>query len=79
MTSKVKKKILKSKESSTLVINEKSKALISKGMIVYQVGFGQSAFPVPEKIVDALKATCRKFSKEKTGKKPLTNINLVRI
>ncbi len=32
-----------------------------------------------ENLIDALKITCRKFSKEKTGKKPLTNINLVRI
>ena len=55
MTSKVKKKILKLKESSTLVINEKSKELISKGKKVYQFGFGQSPFPVPEKIVEALK------------------------
>ena len=30
-------------------------------------------------LVDALKTTCRKFTKEKTGKRPLTNINLVRI
>ena len=30
-------------------------------------------------LIDALKITCRKFTKEKTGKKPLTNINLVRI
>jgi len=29
--------------------------------------------------IDALKITCRKFTKKKTGKKPLTNINLVRI
>ena len=36
MSSKVKKKILKLKESSTLVINEKSKELISKGKKVYQ-------------------------------------------
>ena len=28
---------------------------------------------------DALKVTCRKFTKEKTGKRPITNINLVRI
>tara|TARA_A100001015_G_scaffold140715_1_gene156129 strand:- start:1439 stop:1921 length:483 start_codon:yes stop_codon:yes gene_type:complete len=55
MSSKVKKKILKLKESSTLVINEKSKELISKGKKVYQFGFGQSPFPVPEKIIDALK------------------------
>jgi len=55
MISKVKKKILKLKESSTLVINEKSKELISDGKKVYQFGFGQSPFPVPEKIVEALK------------------------
>ena len=30
-------------------------------------------------LIDALKTTCRKFTKEKTGKRPLTNINLVRI
>ena len=55
MSSKVKRKILKLKESSTLVINEKSKDLISKGKKIYQFGFGQSPFPVPEKIVEALK------------------------
>ena len=55
MSSKVKKKILKLKESSTLVINEKSKELISKGKKVYQFGFGQSPFPVPEKIVEVLR------------------------
>ena len=32
-----------------------------------------------ENLIDALKIACRKFSKEKTGKKPITNINLVRI
>ena len=30
-------------------------------------------------IVETLKKTCRKYSKEKTGKKPITNINLMRI
>ena len=30
-------------------------------------------------LIDALKIACRKFSKERTGKKPFTNINLVRI
>ena len=50
-----KKSILKLKESSTLVINEKCKELISQGKKVYQFGFGQSPFPVPEKIVTALK------------------------
>ena len=55
MSSKIKKNILKLKESSTLVINEKSKDLIKQGKKVYQFGFGQSPFPVPEKIVEALK------------------------
>jgi len=50
-----KKSILKLKQSSTLVINEKCKELISQGKKVYQFGFGQSPFPVPEKIVTALK------------------------
>ena len=30
-------------------------------------------------LIDSLKITCRKFTKEKTGKKPFTNINLVKI
>ena len=55
MSSRIKKSILKLKESSTLVINEKSKELINKGKKVYQFGFGQSPFPVPEKIVETLK------------------------
>ena len=55
MVSKVKKNILNLKESSTLVINEKSKELISQGKKVYQFGFGQSPFPVPKSIVQALK------------------------
>jgi len=50
-----KKNILKLKQSSTLVINEKCKKLINQGKKVYQFGFGQSPFPVPEKIVNALK------------------------
>ena len=56
----VKKSILKLKPSSTLVINEKSKELIDKGKKVYQFGFGQSPFPVPEKIVTALKDNAHK-------------------
>ena len=55
MSSKIKKSILKLKESSTLVINEKSKELIRQGKKVYQFGFGQSPFPVPKKIVETLK------------------------
>ena len=55
MSSNVKKKISKLKQSSTLVINEKSKELIAQGKKIYQFGFGQSPFPVPNKIVQALK------------------------
>ena len=50
-----KKNILKLKQSSTLVINEKCKNLINQGKKVYQFGFGQSPFPVPETIVNTLK------------------------
>ena len=32
-----------------------------------------------ENLIDALKISCRKYSKEKTGKKPFTNINIVQI
>ncbi len=30
-------------------------------------------------LIDALKTVCKKYSKAKTGKKPITNINLVRV
>ena len=32
-----------------------------------------------DNIIDAMKISCRKITKEITGKKPLTNINLIRI
>ena len=50
-----KKNIKSLRPSATLAINEKSKKLISQGKKVYKFGFGQSPFPVPNKIVDALK------------------------
>ena len=55
MVSKVKKNILKLKESATLAINEKSKRLIKNGKKIYRFGFGQSPFQIPEKIVETLK------------------------
>jgi aspartate aminotransferase len=60
MKNLVKKNISSLKPSSTLVINEKSKELISQGKKVYQFGFGQSPFPVPQKIVDTLKDNAHK-------------------
>ncbi len=32
-----------------------------------------------ENLIEGLKKTCRKYAKEKTGKKPVTNINVIRI
>jgi aspartate aminotransferase len=61
MTKKLIKKNLSNLEpSATLEINEKSKKLISKGKKIYRFGFGQSPFPVPEKIVSSLKKNAKK-------------------
>ena len=56
----IKKKIKNLKPSSTLAINEKSNELIKLGKRVYRFGFGQSPFPVPEKIVECLKSNAVK-------------------
>ena len=60
MTLKVKKNILKLKESSTLAINEKSNKLIQSGKKIYRFGFGQSPFQIPEKIVEELRLNASK-------------------
>ncbi|MGB9499981.1 MAG: pyridoxal phosphate-dependent aminotransferase [Dissulfuribacterales bacterium] len=41
--------------SPTLAINETSKQLESKGHTIYRMGLGQSPFPVPVPVVEALK------------------------
>jgi aspartate aminotransferase len=41
--------------SETLAINEKSKKLIEEGKRIFRFGLGQSPFPVPDIVVDALK------------------------
>ena len=41
--------------SPTLAINEKAKSLIAEGQTIFHFGFGQSPFPVPEIVVEALK------------------------
>ena len=43
------------KKSATLAINEKSRALQQAGKKIYRLGFGQSPFPVPEPVVQALR------------------------
>jgi len=41
--------------SATLAINERSNELISQGRKVYKLGLGQSPFPVPRPVVEALR------------------------
>ena len=48
---------------------------IEKTVRTYKLGSKQQE----HNLIDALKISCRKFTKEKTGKKPFTNINLVKI
>ena len=43
------------KPSSTLSINEKSKKLSADGKKIFNFGFGQSPFPIPEKVISSLK------------------------
>ena len=43
------------KQSATLAINERSAALAREGRAVFRLGLGQSPFPVPQPVVDALK------------------------
>ncbi|WP_297090719.1 aminotransferase class I/II-fold pyridoxal phosphate-dependent enzyme [uncultured Draconibacterium sp.] len=42
-------------QSATLLINERSNELIKKGETVYKLGLGQSPFPVPEIVQEALR------------------------
>ena len=43
--------------SATLAINEHSVRLQQKGKEVFRLGLGQSPFPVPEPVVEALQNT----------------------
>ena len=56
----VKKNIRSLKPSATLAINEKAKKLSQQGNKIYNFGFGQSPFPIPEKIVSTLKINADK-------------------
>ena len=56
----IKKNIRALRPSATLAINEKVKKLLQKGKKVYNFGFGQSPFPIPEKIVSVLKNNAHK-------------------
>ena len=48
------------KPSATLAINEESNRLEKSGKKIYKFGFGQSPFPIPENIVQALKNNAEK-------------------
>ena len=50
------------KQSATLAINEKSAQLIKEGRQVYRLGLGQSPFPVPQPVVDELRANAHQKS-----------------
>ncbi|HEX9654481.1 MAG TPA: hypothetical protein VGA99_12285, partial [bacterium] len=41
--------------SATLAINERSAELIRQGQKIFRMGLGQSPFPVPRPVVEALK------------------------
>ena len=56
----IKKNIRGLKPSATLAINEKAKKLLKQGNKIFNFGFGQSPFPIPEKIVSALKENADK-------------------
>lgn len=45
--------------SATLAINERSNELIAQGRTIYKLGLGQSPFPVPAVVVDALRAAAQ--------------------
>jgi aspartate aminotransferase len=44
------------KQSATLAINEKSAKLMKEGHKIYRLGLGQSPFPVPQPVLDELRA-----------------------
>lgn len=48
-------RVAKLAKSQTLAINEKSNNLIKQGKHVYKFGFGQSPFPVPSVMQEALR------------------------
>ena len=46
--------------SATLAINEESARLRAQGQTVYRLGLGQSPFPVPDTVVEALRANAHR-------------------
>ena len=55
---------------------------ISIGFFIFLLNYSPVAEEISKQeynLIEALKTNCRKTVKEKTGKRPYTNINLVRI
>jgi|TARA_B100001964_G_C14181994_1_gene576721 aspartate/methionine/tyrosine aminotransferase len=55
MTPSIQPQILNLKESATLSINQKALSMRKEGVDICHLGFGESPFPVPEIMVEALK------------------------
>ena len=56
----IKDQINELKPSATLAINEESNRLKKEGKKIYKFGFGQSPFPIPEPVIEALKKNANK-------------------
>ena len=56
----IKDQVSSLKPSATLAINEESNKLKKARKKIYKFGFGQSPFPIPDSIVDALKSNAHK-------------------
>jgi aspartate aminotransferase len=56
----IKEQINLLKPSATLAINEESNKLKKSGKKIYNFGFGQSPFPIPENIISTLKKNAHK-------------------
>ena len=61
--------------SATLAVNEQSNRLRARGRTVYKLGLGQSPFPVPTPVVEALQANA--FQKDYLPVKGLEELRLV--
>ena len=59
-------------QSATLAINEKCEQLKKEGKKVYKLGLGQSPFPVPQPVVDALRSNA--FQKDYLAVKGLLQL-----
>ena len=56
----IKSQINKIKPSATLAINEECNKLKKSGKKIFNFGFGQSPFPIPDSVIMALKNNANK-------------------